>query len=243
MRYIVVSPKGQEGSFPERRNKTENIVARFCSKCGAELSSGAQSCASCGAPVAGAAAAFPPVQLVAGMPVAVPPKSGSSALKVVPIIVAVFVGLGLIVAGAFGYYVFLFAQDERVAESDKHISVNVPCAGGFSASTSETFSAADLGAYIYPGATQVEGGVRTTLPTGTTITAVYVTCDSKDDVARFYKHKFGSDASLMMASGEWIVSLKKSDQDSVMVTITENSSEAGGKTRITIVHTTTPKPS
>ena len=110
MRYIVVSPKGQEGSFPERRNKTENIVASFCSKCGAELSSGAQSCASCGAPVAGAAAAFPPVQLVAGIPSPFRRNPASSALKVVLIIVAVFVGLGLIVAGAFGYYVWRVAQ-------------------------------------------------------------------------------------------------------------------------------------
>lgn len=235
-------PQSQEGSFPERLNKKENIVASFCSKCGAELSLGAQSCTSCGTPVAGAAAAVPPVQPVA-VPVAVPPKSGTSALKVVLIIVAVFVGLGLVVAGAFGYFVYRVAHAVKVAENGKQISVSVPGAGGFSASTSETFSAADLGTDIYPGATQSKGGGRISLPSGTIVTATYDTSDSKDQVVSFYKDKFGSGASVTDTPGAAIVSLKKSDQDSVMVTITENSSEAGGKTRITIVHTTTPKPS
>ena len=218
-------------------------MASFCSKCGVELSVGAQSCTSCGTPVAGAAAAVPLVQPVAVPPLAAPPKSGTSALKVVLIIVAVFVGLGLVVAGAFGYFVWRVAHAVKVAESGKQISVNVPGTGGFSASTSETFSAADLGTDIYPGATQGKGSMRMTLPTGTIVTAVYDTSNSKDQVVSFYKDKFGSDASVTETPGAAIVSLKKSDQDSVMVTITVDSSEAGGKTRITIVHTTTPKPS
>jgi hypothetical protein len=183
------------------------------------------------------------VQPVAVPPVAVPPKSGASALKVVLIIVAVFVVLGLIVAGAFGYFVWRVAHAVKVAESGKQISMSVPGAGGFSASTSETFSAADLGTDIYPGAEQGKGGMRMTLPTGTVVTGSYVTSDSKEQVVSFYKDKLGSDASVMDTPDGAIVSLKKSDQDSVMVTITANSSEAGGKTQITIAHTTTPKPS
>ncbi len=222
-------------------------MATLCSKCGAELFPGVQSCTSCGTPVAGAAAAAAPAQPVAAPApapaVAAPPKSGSSALKIVLIIVAVFVVLGLIVAGAFGYFVWRVAHAVKVAESGKQASVTIPGAGGFSASTSETFSAADLGTDIYPGAEQGKGSLRMTLPTGTMITAIYVTSDSKDQVVSFYKDKFGSDASIMDTPDGAIITLKKGEQESVMVTVTANSSEYSGKTQITIVHTTSTKPS
>ena len=213
-------------------------MASICSKCGAELSPGAQSCTECGTPVAGAAVTPAPAQ-----PVAPAPKSGSSALKIILIILAVFVVLVVIVAGTFGYFVWRVAHAVKVAEGGKGVSMSVPGAGSISASTSQTFTAADLGTDIYPGAQSGKGSLRMSLPTGTMITAVYLTSDSKDQVLAFYKDKFGSDASIMDTPDGAILTLKKSDQESVMVTITTNSSQAAGKTQISIVHTTSTKPS
>ena len=127
-------------------------MASFCSKCGAELSPDAQSCAACGTPVAVAVPVAVPVAVV--QPVAVPAKSGTSALKIILIVIAVFVGLGLIAAGAFGYFVWRVAHAVHVAESGG--KVTIPSIGGISASTSETFTASDLGTDIYPGAASAD---------------------------------------------------------------------------------------
>jgi hypothetical protein len=196
--------------------------------------------------VAGAAAAAAPAQPVPApapvQPVAAPPKSGSNALKIVLIILAVFFGLVLLVVGTFGYFAWRVAHAVKVAEANKQISIPVP-GGSFSASTSQTFTAADLGVDIYPGAQSTKAGGRVALFGNTTVTAVYVTSDSKDQVVSFYKDKCGSDASIMDTPNGAIITVKKGEQESVMVTITANSREYSGKTQIAIVHITSPKPS
>jgi hypothetical protein len=62
-------------------------------------------------------------------------------------------------------------------------------------------------------------------------------------VAAFYQSKFGSDASIIETSDSAILSVKKSPEESVMVTITVNSTEDQGKTRIVILHTKSVKAS
>lgn len=155
------------------------------------------------------------------------------------IVVAVFVLLGILVVSAFGYFAWRIAHTVRV-NKDK-VTVTVPGSGGFSASTGDNYSASDLGVDPYPGAKTAKGGMRMTLPTGTMITAVYITSDSKDQVLAFYKDKLGKDVSTVDTSEGAILTLKKSDQEQVMVTITANSSDNEGKTQITIVHTTSNK--
>jgi hypothetical protein len=211
-------------------------VASLCSKCGAELSPDAQTCPACGTPVV--AVAVPVAQPVA----VVPAKQGSSALKIILIIIAVFVGLGLIGAGAFGYFVWRVAHAVHVASNGGQISIPTP-SGTFSANSTETFTSADLGTDIYPGATSGKGSLRMTLPTGSMITAIYVTPDSKDQVLAFYKSKLGDSATTMDTSDGAIVTLNKGQQESIMVTITANSSQYDGKTQIAIVHTTSTKSS
>jgi hypothetical protein len=68
-----------------------------------------------------------------------------------------------------------------------------------------------------------------------------VTSDSKDQVTAFYKSKFGSDGSTFDAPTGTVMTVNKSPQDSVMVTITNNAQENQGKTQITIVHTISTK--
>jgi hypothetical protein len=44
-------------------------------------------------------------------------------------------------------------------------------------------------------------------------------------------------------AGSAFISLQKSPEESIMVTVTENSAQNSGRTRISIVHTTNKKPS
>jgi hypothetical protein len=211
-------------------------VATFCSQCGTELSPGAQACASCGTP------APSPIPVAASAPpVVAPASSGSNALKIILIIVAVFVGLGILGAGAFGFFVWRVAHAVHVSGSGKDITVETP-GGSISAGGGGNISASDLGADVYPGATTGKGSMRMSLPTGSMVTGVFVTSDSKDQVVAFYKEKFGSGASVIESNDGAVITSTK-EEESVVVTVTANSSEYDGKTQIAIVHTKSSKSS
>jgi hypothetical protein len=83
--------------------------------------------------------------------------------------------------------------------------------------------------------------MRMTLPTGSMVSAVYVTSDSKDQVLAFYKGKAGGNASVFDTPSGSMITVNKTDKDSVLVTITSSTSEYDGKTQIHIVHTTSTK--
>jgi len=212
-------------------------VAIYCGKCGAEVPPNQQSCGACGAPMAGGAA-YTPVQPAPVQPVAAPAKSGPSALKIVLIVVAIIVGLGILGVGAFSYVAYRVVHSVRVSGSGQNAKMTMSLPGGtISANTADTFTAADLGTDIYPGAQSGKGSVRMTMPTGSWVTAVFVTPDSKDQVVSFYKSKFGSEVSVFDSGDSAVISVQKSKQESIMVTVTANKSEYNGKTQIAIVHT------
>jgi zinc ribbon protein len=211
-------------------------VATYCSKCGTELAPGAQSCASCGTSVAVPVAAAAPGTL----PPAPPQTGGNNAVKIILIVVAVVVGLGIVGVACVGYIGYRVARSVHVSGSGKEVTINTP-GGSISTNASETFTSADLGTDIYPGATTGKGSMRMSLPTGSMVTAVYVTGDSKDQVVSFYKEKFGSDVSVMDSSDTAVITGKKGENESVVVTVTPNSSQYEGRTQVAIVHTTATK--
>lgn len=213
-------------------------MANFCAKCGAEVSPGKQFCTACGAPVAAAPAVVMPAQ-----PAAAPAGSGASAVKIVLIVVAVFVGLGIIGAGIFGFTVWRVARSLHVSNQGGQVTIGTPGGGSITANSTQKFSSTDLGTDIYPGATSGKGGMRITLPSGSSVTATFVTPDSKDQVVSFYKDKFGSEASVFDSSNSAMITVQKGKQESVMVTVTPNASQYGGKTQITIMHATSSGPS
>jgi hypothetical protein len=224
--------------IPVRGLKDKEIVmASFCAKCGAEGSSDRQFCAACGAPATAASAVASPVQ-----PAAPPAKSGSSALKIILIVVAIFVGLGILAVGTVTYGIWRVAHNVHVSGNGDQMTMSTPN-GTVNLNATATYSAADLGTDIYPGAEPVKGGMKMSLPTGSMVTGIFVTTDSKDQVVAFYKGKFGSDASVMDMQDAAIMTLKKGEQESVMVTVTSKASENDGKTKIAIVHTTNTRPS
>lgn len=216
-------------------------MASYCGKCGSELPPDKQFCAACGAPIASGVPVASPV-MAPVQPAVAPAQSGSSAIKIILIVVAIFVGLGILGAGAFGFMVWRIAHAVHVSGQGGQVSLNTP-GGTFTANSSETFSASDLGTDIYPGAQAGKGGMRITLPSGSSVTAVFVTSDSKDQVVNYYKSKFGSDTSVFDSASSAMITVQKSKQESVMVTVTANSSQYNGKTQITIMHTTSNKPS
>ena len=198
-----------------------------------------QSCTACGAPVAAGAAAAPPFQPVAAtsQPVASPATSGgSSAVKIILIIVAVLIGLGILGAGIFGYTVWRISRAIHVSGPNGEVTLHTP-GGTVTANSTQTFTASDLGTDIYPGATSAKGGMRMSLPSGSMVAGNFVTSDSKDQVVAFYKSKFGSQAAVMETSDGAILTMEKSKQDSLMLTITQKPDQFNGKTQIHIVHT------
>jgi zinc-ribbon domain len=216
-------------------------VTNFCSKCGAQVSPGLQFCGACGTLLSagGAGAAMAPSFQPAAVPIK---RGGNSALKVVLIIVAVFVGLGVLGAGAFGFFVWRLAHAFHVSKSGNEVRLNTS-QGSFTANTTEKFTASELGADIYPGAQPGKGSMRMSLPTGSVVSAVYVTPDSREQVVAFYKGKFGSqNVSSFDTENGSVMTFNKTQQESVVVTITANPSEYGGKTQIHIVHTSSTKP-
>jgi len=215
-------------------------MASFCAKCGSALSANEQFCTSCGTAAATGSAA--PAQPSAAQPGAAPASSGSSAAKIILIIVAVVVGLGIIVIGggifAIRHYI---THNIHVSGPNGQMTMQTP-EGKINFNTAQTYTAADLGVDPYPGAESTRGGMKMDLPTGSMVTGVYLTADSKDHVVDYYKGKFGSTLAVFDTADAAILTFAISKQESVMVTITAKPSEYDGKTRITITHTKSNKP-
>jgi len=211
-------------------------VASFCAKCGAALSTGEQFCKSCGAP----AVAVP--QPTAFQPIGAPAKTGGNAVKIILIVVAIVVGLGLLGLGAIGYVGYRVSRGVHVSGPGGTVTMETP-EGKITTNPTETFTASDLGTDPYPGAQSGRGGMRMQLPTGSMVTGVFLTSDSKSQVIDFYKSKLGSAAVVMESSNGAVISANKGEHEAIVVTITANKSEDEGKTRVTIMHTTSTKAS
>jgi hypothetical protein len=177
--------------------------------------------------------AVPPQPYIPPVPAA-PPKQGSSALKIVLIIVGVFVALGILVAGVVGYGIYKVAHAVHTAANGQ-VSIGSP-GSGFSANTTQSVTESDLGIAIYPGATQGKGSLHMTIAGKSMVSANYLTTDSKDQVMAFYKDKAGPNAQVMTTGSGGMISLKNGD-DSISITVMQNPNSNQGGTQITIIHT------
>jgi hypothetical protein len=170
-----------------------------------------------------------------GMQAAPVRTGGSSAVKIILIVVAIFVGLGLLGAGAVGFMIWRVSRAIHVNHNGD-MSVSAPGGGSFSLNQNKSYSAAELGTDIYPGAGPSQGGMKMDLPTASVVTGVFTTSDSKQQVVDFYKNKFGSDATVFDSDASAVISLKKGEKESIIVTVEGNSSQNSGKTKFTIMH-------
>ncbi len=160
-------------------------------------------------------------------------SGGGSAVKIILIVLAVVIGLGILGAGAVGFMVWRVAHAIHTHARNGDFTINTPN-GTINAGAASNFTAEELGADIYPGAQAMQGGMRMNLPTGSIVSGAFETSDSKEQVLNFYKSKFGSDASVFDGGNSAMISVKKGEHESVMVTI---SAAHDGKTKVSIVHT------
>jgi len=224
-------------------------MAAFCTKCGTPNAGDTQFCTKCGAPLdpvgTGPAATpgyAPPIQPMAyGQPAgAVQPAAtggGSSALKIILIIVGVFVGLGIlsVCAVMFGLWRVSRAVHVSGLGNGGTSSVTTPL-GTVTTGGAGSVSASDLGVDLYPGASAEQGAVRVSTPGGAAITAAYTTSDSLEKVVEFYKEKLGAGASVFQSDKSAVLSeTDTSKKTSVMVTV---ETESNGTTKFSILHST-----
>jgi hypothetical protein len=200
---------------------------------------------------------IPPVNQTGTSSGAPAPAKSGGCLKIGLIVVAILVVLGLIAMAGVGYVAWRVKKAINVETGangqmtmqtpDGKVNLNVNGSNGkmtvqtpdgkLDLNSTETYTAADLGTDIYPGAQSVKGGMKMESPTSSMITGIFVTADSKDQVVAFYKNKFGSAASTFDTNDGAVLTLPIGDKESVMVTVTGKPSENEGKTKIVIVHT------
>src|SRR5208337_3386266 len=194
----------------------------FCNSCGATLNDGTKFCNKCGAAVP-AGPAVPGVTATAPpAPLAPPPsKGGSSALKIILIIVAVIIGLGIL----------RIAKSAHVTQHGDNVKVETPF-GSMEINKDPEQAAKDLGVEVYPGAQAQKNGTATmTFGNMRTVTATFEISDSVDKVCDFYKAKFPS--STMTTSDQNHCTIMSGDQQN-MITITVQAS--GDTTKLVIAN-------
>src|SRR5882724_163613 len=121
----------------------------FCNSCGATLDGGAKFCTKCGAtqPVAKASSTAAPAP--AAITPATNPKN-SNALKIILIVVAVVVGLGILGIAAVSFIGYRIASHSRVRNHDGNVRVETPF-GTVQSTTDPDEAARNLGVALYPG--------------------------------------------------------------------------------------------
>jgi hypothetical protein len=203
----------------------------FCNSCGATLNPGTKFCSKCGAGVA-AGPAVPGVSSTLPPP-APAPKGGSSALKIVLIVVGVVVCLGILGIATVGFIGYRIAKSSHVTQEGDNVKVETPF-GSVESSKDPEQAARDLGIDIYPGAeVQKEGASSASFAGVHTVTAAFQSSDAPDKICSFYKEKF---PGAMVTSSEQNHCTIVSNDRKNMVTI--NIEGGGDATRLQITNVT-----
>jgi hypothetical protein len=201
----------------------------FCNSCGAALNPGTLACSRCGVAIAGAAPVPAPPAVVPA------PTGGSSGLKIVLIVIAVIVGIGVLCIALIGFVGYHFARNTHVKQEGDKVKVETPF-GTFSANDPEQ-AVRDLGVDVYPGAeVQKNGSASVTVAGIRTITASFESSDSVDKICAFYKTRFPN-ATVTSSNGNTctIVSNDRTNSDGKN-TITINVEGVGDGTKFQLTH-------
>ncbi|HEV2619132.1 MAG TPA: hypothetical protein VGU23_04250 [Acidobacteriaceae bacterium] len=175
------------------------------------------------------------VQQPGGYP-ATPPKSSGGAVKIILIIIAVIVGIGLLGAAAVGFFAWRVAKSVNVNSNGTAMTMSVPGAGTISAGDT-TATDADLGVPAYPGAMREKGGMNLNSGSASMVMAHFSTSDSPNQVVDYYKSKMG-DGTVAIATGNGtVLNSGGKDTDRIMVTVGPGTGDDAGKTTIVVMHT------
>jgi hypothetical protein len=179
----------------------------------------------------------PGMQSSPQQPNAQPPKQGSSAVKIILIIVAVIVCLGIAVVGVVGYGIYRVSKSVHKDLTTGKVTIDTP-GGAISAISDAKLTESDLGTAIYPGAEQAKGSAKLNFGAGPMVTGVFLTSDPREKVVEFYKDQLGSGAQDMESGDSALLMLTKANKEAINITISQRAGQFDGKTRITILHTT-----
>jgi hypothetical protein len=201
----------------------------FCNSCGASLNPGTKFCNKCGAAVP-AGAATSAVSATAPAPVPAP-TGGSSALKVILIVVAVIVLVGILGIATVGIIGYRIAKSSHVSQNADHVKVDTPF-GSVETSKDPDQAAKDLGVDLYPGAeVQRNGASSVSMGSVHTVTAVFETGDAPDKVCSFYKSRFPR--AMVTTSEQNHCTIVSNDQKNM---ITINVEAGGDNTKLQITN-------
>lgn len=197
----------------------------FCTSCGANVDATATVCSKCGAAMAGAA----PSAVAAGAP---PAKKGSSAVKIILIVLGVFFFLGALVVGGIIYGAYRIADSVKVEQDGSQSRVETPF-GTVEANKDPKEIAEELDVEVYPGATPVrEGSSSMTFGGVKATTAIFETSDPSKKVYDFYKEEIRNPT--MTSSEGDRHTIMAGDKENFLTIMIEGH---GDKTRITITKT------
>ena len=203
----------------------------FCNSCGTAMEAGAKFCPKCGAASSTAAGAASNASPVSAAPAGL--AQGGGALKIILIVLAVIVGLGILSMGTCAFMVRRALHRMHVREHDGNVHVETPF-GTVDSTEDPNEAARNVGVDLYPGATVAkEGSANMTIGSMHTATVTLDTSDPPSAINDFYKSKFPN-ANVMTSQGDryTIVSGDKNN----MITI--NIEARDGKTRIRIAKVT-----
>ena len=208
----------------------------FCNKCGASLAPGIRFCNQCGAAVIASSPA-PNVAspATAGSAVSagsVPPATagqGGGALKVILIVVAVLVLLGILSFGSIAFFAWRVARHAHIHQDGNNVSVETPF-GSVETTKDPADAVRNLGVDLYPGAELMRNGSSTATFGGVhTATISAESSDPVDQVFNFYKARFPN--AMVTTSDAGRSTIISNDKKSM---ITINIESQGGKTKIAI---------
>jgi tRNA threonylcarbamoyladenosine modification (KEOPS) complex Pcc1 subunit len=160
------------------------------------------------------------------------PTGGGSALKIILIVVAVIVGIGILGVASVSFFVYRVAKNAHVSQQGDHVKAETPF-GTFETSKDPEQVAKDLGVDIYPGA-EMQRNASTSVTIGSihTVTAVLESGDSLDKVCAFYKSRFPN--AMSTSSDQNRCTIVSNDQKN-MVTINIEAQGDSSKLQITNV--------
>ncbi|MGH9601177.1 MAG: hypothetical protein ACRD24_02210 [Terriglobales bacterium] len=161
-----------------------------------------------------------------------PAKKGSSAVKIILMVLGVFFLLGALVVGGLIYGAYRIADSVKVQDEDGKTRVETPF-GTAETNKDPKEIAEELDVEIYPGATPVrEGSSSVSFGGMKATTAVFETSDPSQKVYEFYKEEIRNPT---MASSEGDKhTIMAGDKDNFLTIVIEGH---GDKTRITIART------
>jgi len=205
----------------------------FCNSCGATLDPATKFCNKCGAPNLAQVSAPSAVPMAVSSGGTSGSGQSSGALKVILIVAAVVIAVGVLGMATLGIITWRIAKNSHVRQEGDHVKVETPF--GTVESTKDPEAAVrNLGVDLYPGAHVMKSGAASANFGGMhTASANFETGDSVDKVASFYKAKF---PNAMVTTSDANHCTIVSNQSKNLITI--NIQATGDRTQIQIANIT-----